>query len=295
MALYTTGGEKTFKGFNVVFLLLLMLVCLLPFLNVVAQAFSSEAAVIAGNVGFIPVEPTLSSVQYMMKDVLFLRAFLNSLIVTIVGTLFSLLITSLTAYPLSRTDLRGRKLIMLFFVFSWLFNPGIIPSYLLIKSLGLLNKLAALFLPTMLVVFNMLVLKNFFEGIPESLPEAAMVDGASNFTILYKIILPVSLPAIAVNSLFYAVMYWNSYFLARLYITVPEVKPLQLYLYEMVTQSLNLAEVPSEYRQIEQEMNISPQGLRSAAVVISTVPILLVYPYLQKYFVRGLVIGSVKG
>lgn len=288
-------GERIFLFVNGLLLVIVMLLCLLPFLNVVAQAFSSESAVIAGKVRLVPVDPTLDSVRYMMRDRLFLRGLLNSIIVTVAGTFLSLLVTALTAYPLSRTHLWGRKFFLLFFVFSWLFHPGMIPSYLLIKSLGLLNTLLALFLPTTLVVFNMLVLKSFFEGIPESLPEAAAMDGASNVTVLFRVILPVSLPAMAVISLFYAVMYWNSYFAARLYITRALVKPLQLYLYEMVTQSLNLTEVPSEYQQVESEMGVSPRGLRSAAVVISTIPILMVYPYLQKYFVKGLVIGSVKG
>lgn len=294
-ALGTTRGEKIFSAINFVFLVLVMLLCLLPLLNVVAQAFSGEGAVVAGRVGLVPVDATFANIQYMMADRLFLKGFLNSVTITVAGTALSLLITALTAYPLSRVDLKGRKVFLVLFVFSWLFNPGIIPNYLLMKELGLLNTLAALFLPSMVIVFNMLVLKNFFEGIPDSLPEAAMVDGASNFTILFRIVLPISLPALAVNTLFYAVFYWNSYFTARLYITIPDVKPLQLYLYEMVMETLTLAEIPSEDMHDVEEMNITPQGLRSAAVVISTIPILLVYPYLQRYFVKGLIVGSVKG
>jgi putative aldouronate transport system permease protein len=294
-ALRISPGEKVFSAINIIFLVAVTLLCLLPILNVVSQAFSGESAVIAGKVALLPVEPTFANIIYMMDDRLFLKGFLNSLIVTIVGTALSLLVTAVTAYPLSRVDLKGRKAFLILFVVSWLFNPGIIPSFLLIKQLGLLNRLAALFLPSMVVVFNMLVLKNFFEGIPDSLPEAAMVDGANNFTILFRVVLPISLPALAVNTLFYAVFYWNSFFAARLYITVPETKPLQLYLYEMVMETLNLAAIPSEDMHDVEEMSITPQGLRSAAVVISTIPILLVYPYLQRYFVKGLIVGSVKG
>lgn len=199
----------------------------------------------------------------------------------------------LTAYPLSKKHLPFIKPVLVFFVFTMLFNGGMVPTYLLIKNLGLINNIFALVLPIMLSVYNMLIIKNYYEGLPESLEEAAKIDGASNPTILLKIILPLSTPVIATIGMFYLVMYWNDYFNAMIYITAPQLKPLQLYLREMILESSQMAN--SLQMNIDDEMNASPEGVRSAAVVAVTVPILIVYPFVQKYFVKGITMGSVKG
>lgn len=273
--------------------LLMVVATLFPFLNVVSKAFSSESAVIAGRVTFYPVEFQIGTLKSIMISSVFQNAFKTSVIVTVMGTLLSLLITVVTAYPLSKKHLPFIKPILVFFVFTMLFNGGMIPTYLLVRDLGLINNIFALILPIMLSVYNMLIVKNYYEGLPESLEEAAKIDGASNPTILLRIILPLSTPVIATIGMFYLVMYWNDYFNALIYITDPKLKPLQLYLREMILESSQMAN--SLELNIDDEMNASPEGIRSAAVVAVTVPILVVYPFVQKYFVKGITMGSVKG
>lgn len=285
-------GEKIFSVFNYIFLGLIALITLLPFLNVAAKSLSSESAVISGAVSFWPVGIQFGTYAYVLKDQLFLNSFKSSLFITLMGTLLSTALTALTAYPLAQKGLRGRKMFMLMFVFSMLFNGGMIPNYLLIKSLGLMENLWAIILPSMINVFNLLVIKSYFEDVPEAIYEAAKIDGASNFRIFYAIVLPISLPVLATIVLFYAVYYWNDYFNAMLYITKPAMKPLQLYLYELITQSQNLKEGLVD---VTQATNLTGQSIRAASIMISTLPILISYPLLQKYFVKGMVIGAVKG
>lgn len=273
--------------------LLAVVATLFPFLNVVSKAFSSESAVIAGRVTFLPVEFQVGTLGSIMKSPVFQNSFKVSVIITILGTILSLLITVVTAYPLSKKHLPFIKPILVFFVFTMLFSGGMIPTYLLVRNLGLINNIFALILPIMLSVYNMLIVKNYYEGLPESLEEAAKIDGASNPTILLRIILPLSTPVIATIGMFYLVMYWNDYFNAMIYITDPDLKPLQLYLREMILESSQMAN--SLQMNVDDEMNASPEGVRSAAVVAVTVPILIVYPFVQKYFVKGITMGSVKG
>lgn len=273
--------------------LLMVAATLFPFLNVVSKAFSSESAVIAGRVTFYPVEFQIGTLKSIMGSPVFKNAFKTSVIVTVLGTVLSLIITVLTAYPLSKKHLPFIKPILVFFVFTMLFNGGMVPTYLLVRNLGLINNLFSLILPIMLSVYNMLIVKNYYEGLPESLEEAAKIDGASNPTILLRIILPLSTPVIATIGMFYLVMYWNDYFNAMIYITTPNLKPLQLYLREMILESSQMAN--SLQMNIDDEMNASPEGVRSSAVVAVTVPILIVYPFVQKYFVKGITMGSVKG
>lgn len=287
-------GLKLFDLFNYTLMSILGMLTIFPFLQVVSQSFSSESALISNKVTFYPIGFHLETFKYIMSDSLFISAFRNSLIITISGTILGLLITVITAYPLSKPHLKGRKMLLITFIFGWLFQPGIIPNYLLIKQLGLINNLASLILPSMLLIFNMLLMKNFFESVPDGLEEAAKMDGASNFRTLFSIVLPISLPVLATIGLFYAVFYWNSYFYARIYISSSGLKPLQLYLYELVTQSMMMTQNINQTNAAEM-VNVTPNGIRAAAVVLSTLPIALVYPFLQKYFVKGLVIGAIKG
>jgi putative aldouronate transport system permease protein len=225
---------------------------------------------------------------------MFANAFKNSVIVTVCGTALSLFMTSLTAYPLSKPRLRGRKFFILIFVFTMLFSGGLIPTYLLIRNLHLINTLPVLFLPAMVSVFNMLVIKNYFEGLPDALEESAKMDGASNFRILFQIFLPLSLPVLATIALFYAVAFWNDYFMSMIYINSPELKPLQLYLKELLASANNVF-LQLDKIDVDRAMNVSPQAIQAASIMVATVPILLVYPFLQKYFVKGVLLGSVKG
>jgi len=277
---------------NAAFLLLLALAMLLPFLHVVAKSLSSEAAVVSGLVAFLPVDFQTGTFRYVLSQPQTAGSFRVSVFVTVVGTLLSLLLTTIAAYPLSKPSLRGRKWLLLAFVFTMLFGGGMIPNYLLVKRLGLTNTVWAMILPSLLNVFNMLVMKSFFEELPASLEEAAKMDGCSNAGVLFRIVLPVSLPVLATVALFYSVSYWNDFFTALLYVSKAGLKPLQLYLYELLTRSLA---TPDRTLTADEMLNLTPDCVRAATVVITTAPILAVYPFLQKYFVKGMILGSVKG
>lgn len=287
-----SGPERAADAVIVAFFLLYAAVVVVPFLNVIAESFSSEAAVISGIVTVYPIDFQTDTYRYVLSQPQFLRSFSVSVLSTVLGTLLSLCVTILGAYPLSKPRLRGRKGIMLLFIFAMMFNGGMVPQYLLINRLGLLNTFWVLIIPQALNIFNMLVMKSFFEEISETLEEATRVDGASCFQTLLFIVLPISKPVLATVSLFYAVSYWNDFFNALIYISRPDLKPLQLYLYEMLTQSMDTATITQT---LDDLMNITPDAVRAAAVVVTITPILLLYPYLQKYFVKGMMIGSVKG
>lgn len=274
-------------------LLLITLATLLPFANVLSKSVSEEWAVISGKVGIFPVGFQLETMKFVITSNQFIRSFSVSLFITVVGTVLSLCITAITAYPLSKRHLPGIGIVMLLFIFTMLFNGGIIPNYMLIRNLGLLDSLWSLILPSIVSVFNLLVMKSYFEGLPESLEESARIDGARTFTILFRILLPLSGPVLATIALFYAVSYWNDFFNAMIYINSPSLKPLQLYLRDVV---LNASSATAGMEATQDDMmNLSPDNIRSATVIASTIPILLLYPYLQKYFIKGVLIGSVKG
>jgi putative aldouronate transport system permease protein len=285
------GSAKVFDIVNIALLFLLAALSIIPFIHVAAKAFSGEMAVISGHVSFWPVDFSLTSIQYVLTKSAFFQSFMNSVFVTVVGTTLSLVFTVLAAYPLSKGSLKGKRFILLLYVFTMLFHGGIIPTYMLIKGLGLLNTLWSIIVPTLIIPFNMLVVKTFFEGVPDGLEESAEIDGAGYMRILVSIILPISLPVLATVGLFYAVHYWNNFFYPVLFISKPEVKPLQVFLYDMITST----ESSTGTMSADEAFNISTDGVRAATIIVSTLPILLVYPFLQKYFVKGLTIGSVKG
>lgn len=290
----TSFADKLFVVANYTFFVLMGVVTIFPFLNLIAKSMSSEAAVISGQVNIWPVDLQFGTYSYVISDNLFQSAFINSVIVTVTGTILCLIMTSLSAYPLSKPKLRGRKIFILMFVFTMLFSGGLIPTYLLIRELGLINKLPVLFLPGMISVFNMLVIKSYFENIPDALEESAKIDGASNFRTFVQVVLPLSLPVLATIALFYAVGFWNDFFSAMIYINSPGLKPLQLYLKELLASANNIF-LNLEMIDVNKAMNISPQAIQAASIIVATIPILLVYPFLQKYFVKGVMLGSVKG
>ncbi|MFD0869428.1 Inner membrane ABC transporter permease protein ycjP [Chlamydia abortus] len=287
-------GERIFTVLNYVFFILLGMATLFPFLNIIAKSFSGEAAVVSGLVTIYPIDFQTGTYQLVLGNKQFINSFKITIIVTIIGTLSAMLMTVLAAYPLSKPHLVGRKAFLLIYVFTMLFNGGLIPTYLLMQNLGLVNTMWALFLPTMIVVFNMLIVKNYFEALPESLEESAKLDGASTGRILFSIILPLSKPVLATVGLFYAVALWNSYFAAMVYITAPELKPLQLYLKELIASTNEVMTQAGEI-DVSRELNKTPEAVQAASIITATVPILCVYPFLQKYFVKGVLVGSVKG
>lgn len=288
-------GMRVFNFFNYFFFILLGITTLFPFLNLLAKSFSSESALISGKVHIFPVGFQTGTYKFVLGNPQFLNAFKVSIFITLVGTLFGLIMTVLISYPLSKKRLRGRSGILLYFVFAMIFNGGLIPTYLVMQKLKLINNIWVLILPTLVNVYNMLIMKNYFESLPDSIEESAKVDGASNFRILLQIMLPLAKPVLATVALFIAVAHWNSYYNAMIYITRVDLKPLQLYLKELVSATKNTLDQAGYEPDIDGMFNSSPEAVQAASIISATVPILVVYPFLQKYFVKGVLVGSVKG
>lgn len=274
------------------FLTLLVFICLYPFLNVLAYSLSGYNAVLSGKVTFFPIDFNLAAYKEILGKSQMWIAMEVTVIVTVMGTLIGLILTIFAAYGLSRKTLPGRKALSGIILFTMYFSGGIIPTFLVVKGLGMYDSLTALYIPQAINVFNFIVMRTFFRELPESLEEAAKIDGASDLGILVKIILPLSIPIIATIGLFYAVQYWNGYFDALLYIQSPDKYTLQLRLRSLLfADELNNAGANSEGVGTQ----VMTQSLKMACVAVSTIPILVVYPWLQKYFVKGVMLGSVKG
>lgn len=279
------------KIINYILLVLIAFVCLYPFLNVVAYSVSGYNAVLSGRVTFYPIDFTMEAYKQILGKTQIWRAMSTTVRVTLIGTGLSLVLTTFAAYALSQDDLPGRKVITGFILFTMYFGGGLIPTFLVVKGVGLYDTLGALFIPQSVNVFNFIVMRTFFKNLPESLSEAARIDGASYMQILAKIVLPLSLPIIATMGLFYSVGYWNTYFDALLYIQNPDKYTLQLRL-----RGLLFGEELNSAGNLEGVgMQVMTQSLKMATVLVSTLPILVVYPWLQKYFVKGVMVGSVKG
>ncbi|AEI44640.1 carbohydrate ABC transporter permease [Paenibacillus mucilaginosus] len=271
-------------------LLVTAILCVIPFLYVLAVSFTDPAEVARGGMILFPKEWSLAAYRYIFSTDTLLRSLLVSVYVTVLGTLINLLFTSLMAYPLAKTYLRGRQTILLGVLFTMLFSGGLIPSYFVVKSLGLTNTLWSLMIPSAISAFNLIVLKNFFQGIPDGLEDSAKIDGCSDLGVLFRIVLPLSMPAMATFALFYAVAHWNQYFNAVLYINDNTKWPVQVLLREIVI----LAQSRIGDTNID-DAEIQPLTIRMAVIVFATLPILLVYPFLQKHFTKGVLLGSVKG
>lgn len=283
-------GRKSFLWFNYTFLTLLALTMFLPFLNVIAQSFSSAGAIDRGEVMFWPVEWTTGYYEYVFGDVSIWRAFAISVYITVVGTLINLTATASLAYPLSRAEYVGRRYILIFVLLTMIFSAPLIPQFILMREIGLINTLWALMLPTAISAFNLFVLRTFFSQIPSELIDSSRIDGCSELRVIWSIMLPLSKPALATIGIFYSVTNWNKYMDALYYINDRTKYPLQVKLRELlITDDLadsgNLAfEVTSH----------SVQGVQMAVILVATVPIIMLYPFLQKYFIKGMLIGSIK-
>jgi len=283
--------DSIFTSLNYIVLSTVGLTMLLPILHVIAISLSDRRSVISNTVGIIPKGFELEYYQYILSKHDFFTSYFNTILVTFIGTCLSMIVTVLTAYPLSKPWLRGRKILLLIFIFSMIFYGGIVPCYMLMKLLNLIDTIWALIVPFLLVQFNMLVIKSYMEGLPESIEESAEIDGAGPTRILFSIVLPMCLPVLASMTLFYAVGYWNNYFHAKMYISSPNKRTLQLYLNDMIIAATQLQNDLTA----EEYLNLTPGGVRAATIVVATLPIMLFYPYLQKYFIHGITIGSVKG
>ena len=285
-----TLGNRIFDIINHTLLLLIALICVLPFVYVVAVSFASPAEVAKGGLILWPKEWSLASYRYIFSTDTLFRSMLVSIYITVVGTFINLLFTSLMAYPLAKTQLRGRQIILMGVLFTMLFGGGMIPTYFVVKALHLTNSLWALMIPSAISAFNLIVLKNFFQNIPDGLEDSARIDGCNDVGVLFRIVLPLSLPAMATFGLFYAVGHWNQFFNAILYINDNRMWPIQVLLREIVI----LAQSSIGDTTID-SADIQPLTIRMAVIVFATIPILLVYPFLQKHFAKGAMLGSVKG
>lgn len=271
---------------------LILLICLLPFLHIIAMSLSSKHAILSDLVTIFPRELDFNAYVIVFKDVRMLWSMGLTIVLTATFTVVSMIMSICAAYPLTKERLKGRKAFMILIVFTMFFSGGLIPEYLLVKQLGMLDSLTSLIVPGMISAFNLIILRTFFASVPASLEESAYLDGSSHIGTLVRIILPLSMPAIATLSLFYAVSRWNGFMDALFYITKPELYPIQLKLYQVVMNSMVTDLTAQEgASQIESV----PESIKAASIMFATTPILIVYPWLQRYFVSGVMIGAVKG
>lgn len=288
-----TFGEKVFYAVNYFILALIGCSCLLPIIHIFALSGSGSDAIISGKVGLWPVEGTWSAYTNLFKGTHVGTAIRNSFIITIVGTALNLIFTVFAAYPLSKKYFYARRFFTLAIVFTMLFTAGLIPTYLLVKSLGLVGNYWSLWLPGLVSVYNLLLMRTFFENLPEELEDSARMDGCGEYRLILSIVIPLSLPVIATVGLFYGVAHWNAFFNVLIYINDSSKHNLSVLVQNMIRSQSLLAEMsqlnPEEFTKL------TPESIKSAGIVIMTLPMLIIYPFLQKYFVKGALIGSVKG
>lgn len=285
--------STAFNVFNAIIMGILVFVTIYPFYYVIVGSISGDN-VGAQEVYFLyPVDLDFGAYEMVFSTTSIPRAYMNTVFVTVVGTILSLVVTILTAYPLSKPRLKGRAFFTTLFYFTMLFNGGLVPTYLVIRDLGLIDSLWSLILPRIVSVYNMLLMINYFKTIPDGLEESATIDGANDLMILLRIILPLSMPILATLTLFYAVSYWNIWFDAILYLNRTRNFPLQLVLRDIV-QSVDMSYVGGGGGDFTMS-DTTIQSVRLATIVVAILPIMMVYPFLQKYFVKGVMIGAIKG
>jgi putative aldouronate transport system permease protein len=286
---FNTRGGRAFDAVNIVVLVVVGLLALLPFLYVLAGSFATEYEIATRPFFLWPNEFSTDSYASILSSSSFVRAFVTTVLVTLVGTLIQLSLTALMAYPLSKVDLPGRRTIMIVVVFTMVFSAGMIPTFLVVKDLGLLDTYWALILPAAINPFSLIIIKNFFQQLPQELEEAAKIDGANELKVLRHVVLPLSKPVLATFALFYAVGIWNDYMSPLLYLNNQDMWTLQMFLRQVTASaSLSAADMGTE-------MPPPAEGIKFAVVIVATIPVLLAYPFLQKHFAKGMLIGSVKG
>jgi putative aldouronate transport system permease protein len=287
-----TRGYRVFTAVNVLVLVLVMAVTLYPFVNILAQSFSSEGFITAGQVNLVPRGFNVETYQTVMADRMFWRNYQNTLVYTVVATAIAMVLTTTFAYAISKRHLRGRNLFIGIAVFTMFFNGGLIPNYVLINTLGFKNTIWAIVLPNAISVFNLLVMKAFFENLPAELEEAAAIDGLDTYRTLLRIVLPLSKAVIATMILFYAVSFWNSWFPAFLYMDRAELYPVTVYLRNLIAGATTATSVGGGGADA---MTQVAANIQSVTMVLTVLPIVCLYPFIQKYFVSGVMLGAVKG
>ncbi|MBQ4897729.1 carbohydrate ABC transporter permease [Paenibacillus sp. Marseille-P2973] len=283
-------GNRIFTVVNSTLLILIALACLLPFLNVIASSFASTQEMVEKRFILFPTTFSLDAYKYILSTPTIFKGLGVSVGVTLIGTLLSMALTALMAYGLSRSYLYGRNSINFIVVFSMLFSGGMIPTFLVVKGVHLIDSYWSMIIPTAINAFNLIIMRNFFQSLPDALEESAKIDGCTDFGVFFKIMLPLSLPSIATISLFYGVAYWNTYMSAILYINDSLKWPIQVLLRQIVI-------VSSGMQGDNSSVDIIPpaQTIKMAVIVIATLPMLAAYPFVQRHFVKGAMLGSVKG
>ena len=281
-----------FSFFNILLLTIISVCTVYPFWYVIVASFTGDDWASQMVYYLYPVKPTLNAYRMVFSTNSILTSYRNTLFITVIGTFLSLIITSLTAYPLSKKRLHGAKFLTLMFYFTMLFSGGLVPTFLVVRGLGLYNNLWSLIWPKVVLVYNLLLMIAFFKSIPDSLEESASLDGANDIVILARIIFPISYPIFATMTLFYSVGYWNSWFDALIYLSKPVLYPLQLVLREII-QVANMTFVSGGSADLTMT-NMTTQSVRMATIVVAILPIMCVYPFLQKHFVKGVMIGAIK-
>jgi putative aldouronate transport system permease protein len=286
----TSPGRRVFQWVNGVFLTLVVIVTVYPFLTVLAQSFSDVSYIRSGKVNVIPRGFNIDTYRFMASDPTFWTNYRNTVVYTVVATAIAMVLTTCYAYVLSKKHLKGRKVLIGIAVFTMFFTGGLIPNYVLINGLGMTNTMWAVVVPNAISVFNLLVMKTFFENLPVELEEAAAIDGMNTYRILLRIVLPLSKAVMATMVLFYAVSFWNSWFTAFLYLSKSELFPVTVYLRNLIAAATSSTSIGADFTDLAVAANI-----KAVAVVLIVIPILGVYPFVQKYFVSGVMLGAVKG
>lgn len=290
-------GSVAFDIFNHVFLGLIAIICILPVIHIFALSLSESWAASGGFVSFWPVGANTASYKILVQDQRFFAALVVSLKRVGIGVLLQMFFTILTAYPLSKEErsFKGRTIYAWFMFLTIIFSGGLIPTYMTVKSLNMLDSLWALILPSAIPVFNVILLLNFFRQLPREIEESANIDGAGHWTVLWRIYVPLSPPVLATVALFCAIGHWNAWFDGIIYMNKTTNYPLQTYLQAIVDFSTNIAKLLGNTENLELMRKVSDRTVRSAQIFLGALPIMIVYPFLQRYFIKGIVIGSVKG
>ncbi len=288
MKIKESGGYRVFKVFNAIILTLISVAMLYPFLYLIAQSFSSTQAIVAGQVGLIPKDFNISTYKYVVTDGKFIPYYGNTVVYSIIGTVCALLFSALLAYPLSKAELYGGKAINKFIIFTMYFSGGMIPNYILMVSLGLRDTVASFILPGMISTYYVILMRSFFLTLPRELEEAGEIDGLDLWGVFWRIAIPLSKPIIATMTLFYVVQYWNDWFDAFLYLDTTTKWPVAYYLRQLISSASGTSADAGDAMQIA-------SNIKSCAMVLTSAPIICIYPFIQKYFVQGMMLGGVKG
>jgi putative aldouronate transport system permease protein len=286
-AIKVSRGYQIFTVINTIVLVIVCCVMLYPFLYLVAQSFSSYEAIVAGKVSILPVGFSIDTYKYVVTNGIFIPSYINTIIYSIIGTFCALFFSALLAYPMSKPELWGNKIVGPLIIFTMYFGGGMIPNYLLMQSLGLKDHVAAFILPGMISTYYVILMRSFFATVPKALEEAGEIDGLNKIGVFFRIALPLSKPIIATMLLFYLVQYWNDWFDAFLYLDTQSKWPVAYYLRNLISTSSSTSEDAGEALTIA-------ANIKSCAMVLTAAPIICVYPFIQKYFVQGMMLGGVK-